>query len=379
MENLIFWFDNPPTCSKGIWKIVNSKWEKKCYFICISDFREDRLKVQSTEANSNELPLHINIEHKEIVDFIFRHRNDIHIFNGYKGKTSRYLKYLLKINKNAKVLVWAERPGDRGKRYWPKFTSILYKLYHSVYAYKYSNKISAILAIGIQGVEAYCNCGWSKDKIFPFLYVPDLKSCPRRDKIDKNKKIRFVYLGRFSARGKGLDTLVKAYNFLNKKNFTLDLVGGYGDYNNITQNWIRNHENLTYGGTWPIQETSERLTDYDVCIIPSRFEGWNVTTNEAISAGIGCIITNQAVSQELIEISGAGKIIPANSPKQLAKAMQSVIDNPEVIIEWKKRAVQYRKQISPEICAEYFIDVLKYLFDDTSEKKRPEAPWLTKG
>ena len=30
MENLIFWFDNPPTCSKGIWKIVNSKWEKEC-------------------------------------------------------------------------------------------------------------------------------------------------------------------------------------------------------------------------------------------------------------------------------------------------------------------------------------------------------------
>lgn len=90
--------------------------------------------------------------------------------------------------------------------------------------------------------------------------------------------------------------------------------------------------------------------------------------------GIGTIASDEAVSDEIITASGAGIVVPTRSPKELASAMQKVIDNPNLAQEWGENAKNYEKKISPETVGKYFIDILDYTFYNIGQL-RPECPW----
>src|SRR5699024_1717724 len=107
----------------------------------------------------------------------------------------------------------------------------------------------------------------------------------------------------------------EAIKHLKHSNYSLEMVGGYGDLKEKTMAWIEQESKVSFGGTWPIEEACDRLSKYDVCIVPSKYEGWNVTLNEALMAGIGCIATEGAVSDEMVTVSGAGMVVRAKDAK----------------------------------------------------------------
>ena len=112
------------------------------------------------------------------------------------------------------------------------------------------------------------------------------------------------------------------------------------------------------------------MQEYDVVVVPSRYDGWNLLVNEAINAGVGVIATNHAVSDEVVSSSGAGLVVPANNSKKFAEAMQLVIDNPNIIPTWKKNALDFIPRISPRTVGEYLIDILDHNF--YIKKQKPE-------
>lgn len=109
------------------------------------------------------------------------------------------------------------------------------------------------------------------------------------------------------------------------------MVGGYGDYKEQTLEYIEQNPNLEFGGTWKIDEACDRLSEYDVCIIPSRYEGWNVTVNEALMAGTGCIVTDASVSDEMVSASETGIVVKAGDASSLAEAMDYVMSNTDLV------------------------------------------------
>ncbi|MDK2813904.1 MAG: hypothetical protein PWQ08_1159 [Clostridiales bacterium] len=376
--DLIFWLDSSPVCCKGIFDEAAKQWsEGKSYYICMSDLSECRAQVVSSEDKKT---VAININLKEVgesaVDlFLKEHLYDVHIFNGYKSLTSMYLDQLLTMNSEAVTIVWCERPSPKGKK---QLLGPLYTLYHSVYARRYRKKISALLPLGQKGIKSYLQCGWPPEKMFPFLYLPVMNEnlpCVANKK-HYDDIIRFVYLGRFSSGWKGTDILMKACSLLKYQNYTLDMVGGYGDYKEETLSWIEKSPNVTFGGTWPIEEACSRLNQYDVCIVPSRDEGWNVTVNEALMAGIGCITTDGAVSDEMIDASGAGAVVPARNAAELALAMDTVMGDMDIVEAWKLAAYSYRPKMTSEICAGYFIEIVNYIIH--KQEERPTPPWIVR-
>ena len=118
------------------------------------------------------------------------------------------------------------------------------------------------MPLGQVGVEKYISLGWSSDKVFPFLYLPVMNEniMPVYRK-EKPEKIKFVYLGRFAAGWKGIDVLISACEKLKNNNYTLTLVGGYGDYKEQTLEYIEQNPNLEFGGTWKIDEACDRLSE----------------------------------------------------------------------------------------------------------------------
>jgi glycosyltransferase involved in cell wall biosynthesis len=230
--------------------------------------------------------------------------------------------------------------------------------------------------MGKLGLEICAHYGWKRDIMFPFMYNPVIfikKDAAIRETV-QDGKIRFLYVGRFYFKTKGIDILMKATEML-KGNWQLDLVGGYGKDKEKVINWVKKQRNVDFIGSWQSQDVCTNMMGYDVIVVPSRCDGWNLLANEAIYAGIGTIITDKATSDELISTSGAGMVVPADNPKAMAKAMQQVIDNPDLAKQWKENTENYRDRTLPKTVGEYFMDVLDYTFYNYGQN-RPRCPWL---
>ena len=377
---IIFWLDGPPLCCKGVFDATARLWKGKSYYVCTKEINENRAKIASETGKSDGSAEYVMLSQMENpkesgMKFLNEHIDDIHVFNGYMSNSSVYLNELLKINKQAKAVVWAERPNVSVKNTPFNIYEKIRDFRHKIYAGKLKNKVSALLPLGQVGVEKYISLGWSSDKVFPFLYLPVMNEniMPVYRK-EKPEKIKFVYLGRFAAGWKGIDVLISACEKLKNNNYTLTLVGGYGDYKEQTLEYIEQNPNLEFGGTWKIDEACDRLSEYDVCIVPSRYEGWNVTVNEALMAGTGCIVTDASVSDEMVSASETGIVVKAGDASSLAEAMDYVMSNTDLVNKWRKNAFDFRPNMTSEACAEYFIEVLRYLFYGAAEKPLP--PWI---
>ena len=377
--NIVFWLSGPPICCKGIFDKVALNCDGEAYYICSKKIDKNRSKIFNDELNSMGNVKYIFLEQEDNPkkygeDFILEHLDDIHIFNGYLSNYY-FLKFLLKHNKSAKTIVWLERIGHRGINKGGLKNKVINKLQeykHHYYALKLRNKISALMPIGQRSIETYRKLGWKGTNMFPFFYMPVMNETLPQSHELTDGIVKFVYLGRFSAGGKGTDNLINACKKLKNTNYTLEMVGGYGDYKEHTINYINSNEHLHFGGTWKINDACDNLNKYDVCIVPSRYEGWNPTINEALMAGIGCITTNESVSDELVSSFDCG-IVTESNPDSIARTMDFVMKNVGLVNTWKKNAFNSRKNMNSDICADYFIDVLNYLFFGKSE--RPELPW----
>lgn len=370
-KDMIFWFENPPGISRGVFNEVTNQWDGKCYYISMKDTRAERKAINWDKGGYGKAELIIaeNLKNASqyLNDFLERHREDIHIFAGYKGQTHIYLDKLISLN-SKKLFLWAERPIDSS------FGRKLYaNIVHRYYALKYRSKVQAFFALGKSGVELYNKLGWKKNCLFPFLYLPISNLDTQIKEKENGNIIKFIYVGRFS-KSKGLNILMEACAQMKTSNWTLDLVGGYGELAEKVKIWAESMESVSFLGRWDISQVESKLQEYDVCIVPSIFDGWNVTANKAINAGIGTIITDTAGSDDLIEASGAGIVIKGNSKNQLSKAMDWSVNNPEKVRAWKRKALEYKNSWNENESAHYFISVINCALGESTHI--PEVPWL---
>lgn len=372
---LVFWFDNPPRVSKGAFNEVSRLWNDEVFYCCTNETREERKRLNWDEGGYGKATLKIlsHCTDDEVLRFIRELKDEIHIFCGYKGSCSKYLKTLLRINHNPYLIIWAERPGVYGKK--AELKKVFLPMYHSIYAMRLRKKTDAFLPLGKAGIEQYQRFGWRRAQLFEYAYIPPTLPEPAYKKTTDKTCVKTVYLGRFSSSTKGTDVLMRAVDMLKNDNFVLDMVGGYGDLKEAVEKWANNKKNVNVTGSWPINEARERLAKYDLCIVPSRFDGWNVTINESLLAHTGVITTDAAGSDELVSNSGAGMVVPANDANALADAIKKVLDDPRMAEKWSKKAEEYCSKILPEAAAQYFIQVINYaVLGETTE--RPVPPWI---
>jgi len=377
---LVFWFDAPPRAGAGAFKIVTERWGNDVYYFCSNNLREERKTGGWLEADHGKAKITILSElsspEEFLKSFIITNPDAIHVFNGFRSKTSEFLDKYISLAKDPKIAIWSERPGVYGSKIQILAKKIYHPIIHRIYKYKYSNKISTLIPLGKSGIEVFSKYGWKENKMFPFMYDPPMtKTSLQIVKWQKGNPLKIIYIGRFARSTKGIDVLIGAFNDLESDNWKLSLVGGYGEYKDYTINWANTHRNVEFLGTWPSDEVTEKISSYDLVIVPSRFDGWNVVVNEALRAGVGVIASDEAVSHELIEASSAGMVIRSGSVKDLNAAIKYVLSKPEIVNMWKEKAYLYSEKITSEKVGMCLIEILDYVFMNKSIKK-PICPWV---
>ena len=215
--------------------------------------------------------------------------------------------------------------------------------------------------MGTSGVAEYEQLGFAADRVFPFMSAPPGSKAPgltgeRRS----SDACRMLFVGRLDGVQKGVDLLVSALSRFPDGNWTFDFVGGYRDLVEAVTGLASTRESVRYMSVWPRQEVVEPMAAYDVLVIPSRYDGWNTIANQAISAGVAIIISDQATSHDLVGASGAGVAIPAADEEALVESMARICRSEADRAKFMTAAVKFGARIATPAMASYLIRILDH-------------------
>lgn len=375
-RSLIFWLDQPPKVGKGCFNYISKAWGGKVIYAYLHGFSTTRKNTGWDDGNYGEAHLiELSGNINERVSNIFAEEKDaIHIIGGFKSSIIQYLNKYIFSDKYLFVC-FSERPGVYGK-WWKRLIKRLYiPISEKIIAKKYQKHIKAYLPLGMKGCEENKKYGWEEKKLYPFMYDPE--DCVKDKEVyPVHSPMRFLYVGRFSRYTKGTDTLKLALEKvrLDEADYTVDFVGGYGDMREEMLPWIAEKKNMRFLGIWDSLEVGNNMKEYDVCLVPSKFDGWNLLVNESIRAHIAILASDEAVSHELVVNGNVGRVFQANRPTELSKIIMETVKNPKLVEQWKYNAREYSKKITSKVVGEYFMSILRYECLKEGQQ-RPSCPW----
>lgn len=375
-SEIIFWFDSPPKVGKGAFNYVANHWTGPVYYVFNNDFRAERKAVNWDDGDfgrAHTVALYEHADEPAFLDAFFAaHAEAVHVVCGFTTRIMRKLRSHL-CRRGVRLLVFSERPVTMGGRAERLLREAWFRLKYTHLRHVFEPYTSAFLPLGMLGVRTFRRYGWPQAKLWPFMYNPQIAPVEGGGRKTAGAPLQFLYVGRFYHKTKGTDVLMKSASGL-VGNWHLDLVGGYGPDAAEVEAWAERQPHVSYVGRWSAGDVLRRMAAYDVVVVPSRYDGWNLLVNEAFHAGVGVIATDGAVSDELVSASGAGLVVPAGRPDRLRAAMQHAVNHPDEVAAWKERAAAFCPRISVDAVGRYLQNIISHVFFGAGE--RPQCPWL---
>lgn len=114
-------------------------------------------------------------------------------------------------------------------------------------------------------------------------------------------------------------------------------------------------------GTKQQTEIPKFLSDSDVLILPSLYDGWGTVVNEALQSGCFVIVSDACGAKMLVDNdSRLGLVFHHGNKQELAKCLSYLTDNLNNIREGKQYRIQWAKDhISGQVMAKYMLDCLE--------------------
>lgn len=138
------------------------------------------------------------------------------------------------------------------------------------------------------------------------------------------------YVGRMTA-DKGLDALIGAMRLLREElgDVYLLLVGPDDTLGGLARSTVAAFGEYWVCRTGNVDETSTVYASMDVFCLPSRREGLPTVLLEAAASGTPIVATNATGVRDVIPDASCGHVVSIDDEKSLAKALRSVLENPE--------------------------------------------------
>jgi len=143
----------------------------------------------------------------------------------------------------------------------------------------------------------------------------------------------------------GPEYLILAMNLVVKKRPNVRLLmAGKGDMLEELNNLVKSLEldnNVKFVGKIPHNEVPVFLANIDIFVMPSNYDSFGVAAIEAQAMEIPVVATNVGGIPEAIVDGETGILVEPRSPRKLADAIISLIDNPELRAEMGKNGRKY--------------------------------------
>lgn len=191
------------------------------------------------------------------------------------------------------------------------------------------------------------------------------------------QKFRVAYIGRM-IRDKGVDDLIEAGRILQREGYSdrVDIVlAGECDRNNPSSLSAYEIQRLCVRsvGRWVgyVNNIPDLLEGSDVVCLPSHREGLPKALLEGGAAGCALLATNVAGCAEIVKDEVTGLLVPVGSPRDLARTIVWLMDNPERCAELGANAREYVcEHFSEERVQSDHLSLYKSLVQAVNEKPK---------
>ena len=264
---------------------------------------------------------------------------DIIWLHGIKNWYNLCIIFIAKIF-NKKVFIRDEANHFSKKR------SFLNKIFNYFFYKFIDNFIDVYLAIGSQNKKYYLDHNIENKKIVIVPYTVDNNFFNKKNKFKNNKKLTYIFAAKLIKK-KGANILLEAINILNhNKKFYYNseflIIGdGYMKYSLHDYAKINNLKNVKFISFQNQKQLSEFYQKSDVFIIPSLFEPWGLTVNEAMAAE-NAIISSSAVASayDLVSNNVNGYRFKNGDSKDLANKILKIFKNRKKIKKYQSNSLK---------------------------------------
>ncbi len=175
-------------------------------------------------------------------------------------------------------------------------------------------------------------------KVIPYGFPPVLERRNYRNLLTK-KRLKILFVGGLSQR-KGIANLFAAVASIGS-HVELTVIGN--KINNGCHALDMALEQHTWIPSLPHSRVLQLMSEHDVLVFPSLFEGFGLVITEAMSQGTPVITTDRTAGPDLIEHGENGWIIEAGSTNSLILAIEELLNKPKIVEEAGKAAMNTAK------------------------------------
>jgi glycosyltransferase involved in cell wall biosynthesis len=183
-----------------------------------------------------------------------------------------------------------------------------------------------------------------------------------------------IFVGGLHPR-KGLPDLFAAFDIVHRKiqGAHLYIVGGGPHHDEYVAmvNAMECNEAVTFTG--PTDDPFPLMRGADIFVLPSHADPAPLVLSEGREAGCAIVATNVDGIPELLEHGKAGILVPPRDPVQLAKVLCRLLENIDVLEEWKRHSqynIEYLRidRVARETLSVYATATRKAVSGSTTSK-----------
>lgn len=156
-------------------------------------------------------------------------------------------------------------------------------------------------------------------------------NCAKLKKYDENA-IVIGCVARIMPKLKGQDVLLEAIKIVKKQHTKVIALfaGGVAENQQSDYEYLKKYvrdnsleENVKFLGS--LDNIPEFLNKIDICVVPSRSEGFGLALVEAMAMGVPCVASNIAGPREIIKKTDLGMLFESNNSVDLASKLENMI------------------------------------------------------
>jgi glycosyltransferase involved in cell wall biosynthesis len=175
------------------------------------------------------------------------------------------------------------------------------------------------------------------------------------------EEVKIVNVARITHRKKGQDVLVRAVKECELKglNVTCSFVGGVYDYDKGSLAYLTElagelgvQDRIRFLGN--VNDVNRLLPEFDLFVLPSRYEGLGLVVLEAMAAGLPVISSNIDGPAELIRHGGNGYLFESENAADLADQIIRVAREQESLRQVVTNATEFVKGFDIAIMLERY-------------------------
>ena len=104
----------------------------------------------------------------------------------------------------------------------------------------------------------------------------------------------------------------------------------------------------------------------DVFVLPTFYDPCSLVVMEAMAAGLPVVAVDASGTCDIVD-NGEQGLLVSNDPNALADSMSRLLESPERMQRFRRRALERAKSFDLKICAKQLINVYEQAIQDKAE------------